>query len=165
MRNEHTYFYLSIARAFDAEEFLRNVRNLASRLPFRGFLLRRETAPLPRRFMTTSCISREFVCIFSRRTVFSLYTISSSQSPKPQYTVSIPISITPTSASLIAAGLFIAIHPLDKSIGPRATAPAPPLVLFFSLSLIFSFSPPISDFLSHSFTVLLSASFRETKFF
>lgn len=54
--------------------------------------------------------------------------------------VSIPISITPTSAPLIAASLFIAIHPLDKSIGPRVTAPASPLSPSLSTSLFPTFS-------------------------
>lgn len=92
--------------------------------------------------------------------LFTLCTISPGNDPN-RTTVSIPISITPTSASLIAASLFIAIHPLDKSIGPRVTTH----LHTATRSLTVSPPPlPLSHFLSLSLVASASALLRETEF-
>lgn len=64
-------------------------------------------------------LTEHFVRFAARR---SILRAISPVNDRNRNTVSIAISITPTSASLIAASLFIAIHPLDKSIGSRVTA-------------------------------------------
>lgn len=149
-RNERAYFYLADSEPLVRKNSLGNVGILAPPFGLQGF-------PRHERLYLSADLWQHLhiVRIYPHPSVVSclLYgTISPVNGPN-RNTVSIPISIIPTSASLIAASLFIAIHPLDKSIGPRATAPAPPPAFFLSLTLYSSPPPPLSLSLSRSFAV------------